>query len=278
MQSFHTLTIFIFCGRVPQTDIVPEKWMVGRRNLQPRLFSVAMSVSFRECIDCHMLPVKQTTTTCGDLSQPRISAERSRSPWVREKYHDSIPSGEIVEEIVAAKSDSFANSSLFTLEKNFPKISSFRTSKGQVQLIAKPSGREHQNQQQHLPQVRHVRWVFFANFFHPPKKVVAQFNDRCIFGTFFWTSKHGKSLELPLSFLFPKKNALPFEGKWHEHFFSDRYFGLGPRRAPNSESSYKGPTWNWDWEIRFAFFPRTTWCKWWSNKRKPIKSRVFKGK
>ena len=163
MHSFHTLTIFIFCGRLPQTDIFPLKngWF-SRRNLQTRLFSVANCLLVSgSCIDCHMLPVKLTNTTCGDLSQPRISAGGSRltctcmqtfvwhnnlfslSPW---KKSDSIPSGEIVEEIVAAKSDSFANSSLFTLEKNLPKISSFRTSKGQVQLIAKPSGRENKNQ------------------------------------------------------------------------------------------------------------------------------------
>lgn len=164
--------------------------------------------------------------------------------------------------------------------KKTPHVSSFRTSKGQVQLIAKPSGRENQNQQQHLRQVRHVRWVFFCQFFPPPQKSCGPVQWSLYMWIVFWTSNQWKSLELPLLFLFPKKTGC------HLRVSGINIFSLIDILAWDHEELqtrnlpiFGTEPWNWGSEIKkMHFLWKTTWCKWWSNKRKPIKSRVFKGK
>lgn len=73
---------------------------------------------------------------------------------------------------------------------------------------------------------------FLSIFSTPPESCVPvqwSLQYRCIFVFFFELPTMERVWNFLCCSCFQKKNGLPFEGKWHQHFFSDRYFGLGPR-------------------------------------------------
>lgn len=157
-------------------------------------------------------------------------------PWVCEKKIWLDPFRRNCRKNIAAKSDSFANSSLNT-GKKLPM--SHLSGQARVKCSWSPS---HQDVKIKINSNISGKWDTSDEFFlpicsTPPKKLwpssmIVVYLD--CFLNFQPMKESGTSFVVPVS----KKNGLPFEGKWHQHFFSDRYFGLGPRRAPNSESSY----------------------------------------